>query len=127
MSSELIAFYDPTFPIADGMVVPENELSSAMHIVHADELSDALRNAQGGCFINFHAPYFPKDGWTEIVQFLQRGGGLISIGGAPFKRPVRKVEGVWHAEAEQTAYHRQLRIHETLPGASNADSIFPSQ
>ena len=62
-----------------------------------------------------HAPYFPKEAWGEILAFLKRGGGLISIGGAPFKRPVSKNEaGVWEAESEQTAYHRELHIHEML-------------
>ncbi|WP_325050184.1 beta-galactosidase [Cohnella faecalis] len=61
-------------------------------------------------------PYFPKSAWTSIVAYLKRGGGLISFGGAPFKQPVRQgaEDGGWVIEPEQTAYHQQLHIHETL-------------
>lgn len=114
MSDQHIVFYDPDFPIAEGMVIPSSQLDKLCHVTDADELSEALRHADNGCFVNLHAPYFPKQAWKDIVDFLERGGGLISIGGAPFKCPVRKVDGEWKAEEEQTAYHRQLRIHETL-------------
>jgi hypothetical protein len=68
----------------------------------------------GDCFVNLHAPYFPKAYWTAILAYLKRGGSLLSVGGAPFKRPVRCQEQQWVVEAEQTAYHQELYIHEAL-------------
>ncbi|MFC5470532.1 beta-galactosidase [Cohnella suwonensis] len=123
--NRLIAFYDKNFPQADGQAVDEGQLGRVSRVVGASGLSEALREAaiaagdgraesETACFVNLHAPYFPKDAWPELLAFLGRGGGLVSIGGAPFKIPVRMENGRWHAEAEQTAYHRQLRIHETL-------------
>jgi hypothetical protein len=82
--------------------------------VCADELAETLRAANGGVLVNMHAPFFPKAAWTDIVSFLKRGGNLLSIGGAPFKCPVLREAGAWVAEAEQTGYHRELNIHETL-------------
>lgn len=120
MTHSLIIFYDPAFPsrqvpLEEG---PEAELARLGNVVDAFRLADALRAAAAGtpaCFVNLHAPYFPKAAWTELLAFLQRGGGLISVGGAPFKRPVRREGGRWHVEAEQTAYHQALHIHEILP------------
>ncbi|CQR52780.1 alpha-amylase family protein [Paenibacillus riograndensis] len=87
----------------------------AVHTADAERLAAALDAAgPGACFINLHAPYFPKEAWGSILAYLQRGGGLLNIGGAPFKVPMRRDNGVWQAEAEQTAYHRQLHIHEAL-------------
>jgi hypothetical protein len=83
-------------------------------IVNGNQLAAALRETEGGCFINLHAPFFPKSAWIDILAYLQRGGGLISIGGAPFKQPVRWETGEWHVEAEQTSYHQELYIHEAL-------------
>ncbi|WP_375373910.1 beta-galactosidase [Paenibacillus sp. S150] len=87
----------------------------SVRTVTAGQLAAALDAARpGACFINLHAPYFPKEAWGSILAYLSRGGGLLSIGGAPFKHPVREEQGRWLAEAEQTAYHRQLHIHEAL-------------
>ncbi|WP_274363913.1 beta-galactosidase [Paenibacillus thermotolerans] len=116
MNAKTIVFYDPSFPAAAELAGGYAEaLERAGVVCSADGLAEALRAADGGCFVNLHSPYFPKNAWEEIVAFLKKGGGLVSVGGAPFKRPVRREGGVWHVEAEQTAYHRQLRIHETLP------------
>ncbi|MFD2615663.1 beta-galactosidase [Paenibacillus gansuensis] len=113
MKPSLIVFYDPTFPLAEGQHIESGQLAG-FRVAGALELAEALRTAECGCFINMHAPYFPKAAWADIASFLQRGGGLISMGGAPFKRPVREENGTWIVEAEQTAYHQELYIHEAL-------------
>lgn len=115
MNGGTLLFYDEGFPSAVGHRVDAAKLSAVGRTVGADGLSEALRESGAGCFVNLHAPYFPKEAWPELLAYLKRGGGLISIGGTPFKQPVRREDGGWRAEAEQTAYHRQLRIHETLP------------
>ncbi|XEC93044.1 beta-galactosidase [Paenibacillus tarimensis] len=112
--SKLIVLFDPSFPADQPLVRAAGYAGGIGTAVSANALGEALRSAEGGCLINLHAPYFPKEAWQDILSFLQRGGGLVSVGGAPFKRPVRRQDGTWHAEAEQTAYHRQLLIHEIL-------------
>lgn len=116
MSMSTIIFYDPSFPLDTRLSCDtEGQLVQIGNVVRAAGLAKALRAAEGGGFVNLHAPYFPKEAWVEILAYLKRGGGLISIGGAPFKRPVSRNEaGAWEAEAEQTAYHRELHIHEIL-------------
>ncbi|MFC5405875.1 beta-galactosidase [Cohnella soli] len=109
-----IIFYDRDFP-GDAEFKDLEKLNALGEVVDADKLADLLSKADGGCFVSLHAPYFPEEAWEELLAFLKRGGGLISAGGAPFRIPVRKVDGAWVIGAEQTAYHRQLRIHEMLP------------
>lgn len=91
----------------------------------AEELAGRLdRAGAGDCFVNLHAPYFPKGAWTSILAFLKRGGGLVSLGGAPFKHPVSRREDGWHAEPEQPGYHRQLHIHEALRVDGSRASVY---
>ncbi|RKN85184.1 alpha-amylase family protein [Paenibacillus ginsengarvi] len=111
-----IVFYDPLFPIAsdrpDAALL--DRLAASATITDGEALAELLLSTQGGCFVNLHAPYFPKDAWTAILDYLQRGGGLVSAGGAPFRFPVYRSEAGWTCESEQTAYHRQLLIHEAM-------------
>lgn len=118
-TKKTIIFHDGAFPGAASVDSAGLESLRAIgDVCGADELAARLADAEGGCFVSLHAPYFPSAAWEAIVGFLKRGGGLISAGGAPFRLPVRKEAGEWAAEPEQTAYHRQLRIHEMLPVAS---------
>ena len=115
MSRPVIIFYDAAFPISNSSEMNADLLTAqGAVVVGADALGETLQSAVGGCFVNLHAPYFPKSEWPEILAFLKRGGGLLSIGGAAFKRPVRREVDGWHVESEQTAYHQQLYIHEIL-------------
>ncbi|WP_042167520.1 beta-galactosidase [Paenibacillus gorillae] len=117
MSHNAIIFYDSSFPAASRPnPAAEQLLAESGAVVGASGLGQALAAADGGSFVNLHAPYFPKEAWSEIISYLRRGGGLISVGGAPFQIPVsRNAAGLWEAEPEQTAYHRELQIHEALP------------
>ncbi|MFC5651865.1 beta-galactosidase [Paenibacillus solisilvae] len=115
MRGPVIIFYDPAFPGHPSFAEDAAQsLGRIGTVVDAKGLSDALRNAQSGCLINLHAPYFPKSAWPQIAAFLRSGCGLVSIGGAPFRQPVREETGIWHIEPVQTAYHRELYIHEML-------------
>ncbi|GIO32800.1 MULTISPECIES: beta-galactosidase [Paenibacillus] len=113
--NRVIILCDSEFPAA-GFIPQAGVFGKAdgVKVVGAGELADALRGLENGCFVNLHAPYFPKSAWTEISAFLHRGGSLVSAGGAPFKRPVSLENGSWVPETEQTAYHQELYIHEAL-------------
>ncbi|QCT02307.1 glycoside hydrolase family protein [Paenibacillus algicola] len=118
MKNNVIFLYDPAFPAAADSSLPAaaEGLQALGSVQDASTLSEALASAgEGSCFVNLHAPYFPKQAWPAILAYLKNGGGLLSIGGAPFKIPVRQERESWVCEPEQTAYHQQLHIHETLP------------
>jgi len=114
--AKLLILADPAFPGAPEWAAAEAaKLAEWGEVVRADELAKRLRDSGADAFVTLHAPYFPAEAWEELLVFLRQGGGLVSAGGAPFRRPVRCEDGRWHIEPEQTAYHRRLRIHEMLP------------
>lgn len=117
MSTKTVILFDPAFPHEPGLAAAAEELRGAGYaVVDGARLAETLRGvAAGWCFVNLHAPYFPKSAWSEIVAFLERGGGLVSIGGAPFQVPMVGRDGGWEAETAQTSYHQQLGIHEAMP------------
>ncbi|MFB5267789.1 beta-galactosidase [Paenibacillus enshidis] len=116
MTENTIVFYDPSFPYEGSR--PEGEqleqLRRTYTVVDAEGLSTALQSGLADCLIHLHGAYFPKQAWPEILSFLLKGGGLIHMGGAPFKQPVSLEEGAWSSKGEQTAYHQELGIHEAL-------------
>lgn len=131
-ASPIVMLCDPGFPAEIALPAREEQKNwletEGISVVRADELAAALESMSGqGCLVNLHAPYFPKSAWTAICDFLHQGGSLVSVGGAPFKRPVRHEHDAWVAESEQTAYHQELYIHETLRvSGDNVASLQPS-
>ncbi|MFD2114189.1 beta-galactosidase [Paenibacillus yanchengensis] len=123
MDKRTVIFYDPTFPITGDVLQQETwlALKDIGVVVDAQQLEEVLLQVQPHSFINLHAPYFPKTAWNTIVTRLKAGMGLLSLGGAPFKHPVRQAEsGAWFIEAEQTAFHQSLGIHEVLKVKADA-------
>lgn len=124
MRSDIVIFCDPAFPGAPAWAAAQAEALAAIGTVAtAGSLAETLRLTQGGAFATLHAPYFPAEAWEALVGFLERGGGLVSAGGAPFRRPVVPDGNGWRVQAETTAYHRELRIHELLPVRSGARTV----
>ncbi|BBI31252.1 beta-galactosidase [Cohnella abietis] len=115
--NNIVVLYDPSLPYHGDDINEASlrKLQEGAHLVSADELDQALTSLEGGCFVNLHAPYFPKNSWNHIVSYLERGGSLLSTGGAPFRIPVYRENGQWQVELEQTSYHQQLNIHEAMP------------
>ncbi|MCY0874726.1 MAG: beta-galactosidase [Firmicutes bacterium] len=111
-----VVFCDPSFPIEGSL---PNEKQLAVHwpsatVCTAQALRETLLCEDVSCLVTLHGPYFPKDAWPAILAFLQRGGGWVHVGGAPFKIPVTGEPGHWSHSGEETAYHQQLYIHEAL-------------
>ncbi|MNH96335.1 Beta-galactosidase [compost metagenome] len=115
--NHIVILYDPTFPYQGDEIdkAALKKLQDGANVVNVDALDQALTTLEGGCFVNMHAPYFPKNSWNQILSFLQRGGSLLSIGGAPFSIPVYREDGQWLEEVKQTSYHQHLNIHEAMP------------
>lgn len=114
MSKNPIVFADLSFPHKGQLPQDLSLLSGIGVLADADSLGSILQTAGAGTLVNLHAPYFPKEAWPQILDFFRRGGNLVSIGGAPFKHPVRLEDGKRLIEPEQTGYHQQLHIHEAL-------------
>ncbi|MPY16981.1 glycoside hydrolase 5 family protein [Paenibacillus glucanolyticus] len=111
-----LVFYDEHFPYEG-----ERPSEKALEPLRGwGEVADAAavgeRLAEGGwdVLLHLHGPYFPKAAWTTIEAYLKTGGGLVHAGGVPFRRPVRELDGAWHIEREQLAYHQRMDIHDVL-------------
>ncbi|GCE23863.1 alpha-amylase family protein [Dictyobacter kobayashii] len=102
----IVVFSDPAYPDWYSPEALAQLIPGEAHFVDAATLSSAL---QEHCelFISFHGPYFPKDAWPAIIEFLEQGGNIALFGGMPFTRPVR-ADGT--IEAEQEEYTRQLYL-----------------
>lgn len=111
----VVIFYDRNFPYSgirpDSL--SEKELSLKGRVCTAEQLPAALKDAK--VLIHLHGSYFPKSAWPSILSFLEKGGGLLHLGGATFRLPVYHNGAGWTVESEQTAYHQRLNIHEQLP------------
>ncbi|MGL4995444.1 MAG: hypothetical protein ACRC6G_04655, partial [Deefgea sp.] len=100
----MLAFYDANFPFFG--VRPEH---TPQHAVCADALSDALnRCAMPAVFVHLHGRYFPQVAWPALLDFLARGGNMLTLGQAVFSEPV-DANGQTQPQA---ALFRQLDIHE---------------
>lgn len=58
---------------------------------------------------------FPKPAWPQIQVYLETGGNLLQLGGAPFSVPCVRQNVVWTPEIRQTTYHESLRINQIYP------------
>ena len=52
----------------------------------------------------------PEADWDAILQYLDRGGNLIALGGKPFSRAAYEDANGWHLRAESTAQCLELFI-----------------
>jgi len=114
MTKNIVVFYDQSFPY-DGIRPNEQTiatLAASFQLKDANQLAEALVEADG--YIHLHGSYFPKAAWTAILAHAQSGKGMLVAGGNPFKKPVWHDGAAWQIEEQQTAYHQQLQIHESL-------------
>ena len=100
----MLAFYDANFPFSG--VRPSHAPRQA---VGADALSDALNHCKmPAVFVHLHGRYFPQAAWPALLDFLARGGNMLTLGQAVFSEPV-DANG---QTQPQSALFRQLDIHE---------------
>ncbi len=106
-------FWEDGFPAVDIAAFEKSALAVRdVSFVTEAELADLAR---------FHllvTPYgsaFPKAGWKFILEFLQRGGNWLNLGGVPLSVPVVRDGGGWRQETRQTAYHKTLGITQSFP------------
>jgi hypothetical protein len=57
-----------------------------------------------------HGSAFPLGAWEAIRAHLERGGGLVVLGGAPFQQPVLQEAERWIPGLRQPTFARELLI-----------------
>lgn len=84
------------FPTLDAPAIASGTLdqalagSSASAYGSAAALSDALRGGRADVLLLPYGSAFPVEAWPAIRAFVEGGGGLVVLGGAPFAQPVRR-------------------------------------
>lgn len=88
-------FWAEGFPTADAPVLTRAALDEALApfrvevLAGSEEVKSKLKNLDHDVLVLPYGSAFPLGGWTTIRGFLERGGGLVVLGGAPFHQPVR--------------------------------------
>ncbi|GLV53730.1 hypothetical protein KDH_05820 [Dictyobacter sp. S3.2.2.5] len=104
--TKFLVFSDRSYPDWYSPQTLTQLIPGEARFVDAAMLSSALQeNVE--LFISFHGPYFPKDAWPSLLEYLERGGNIAIFGGMPFTRPARADGSV---ESEQQAYAQQIYL-----------------
>jgi hypothetical protein len=114
-----LVFRAAGFPTVDAPAIDDGVLDNALSGLPVDraasvgELVARLRLRDVDVLILPYGSAFPVEAWPRIRGFLQRGGGLAVLGGAPFHEPVRADPGhagAWLRGPRQTAFAHDLLI-----------------
>lgn len=113
--SDIVVFYDPAMPFV-GARPPEavrTRWRTSHRVVDGAGLVDALAKRPAAVILT-HGPYFPAPAWSSLLAYLADGGGLVALGGPPFRIPANPGGGRWEAAGETPQFLQELGIHEVL-------------
>src|SRR5579864_3727268 len=131
--SGIVILHEDGFPTADSAAAPKSALERALPgaaFLTAVELKQRLSSAQ--LLVLPYGSAFPEESWSDIFNFLQRGGNLLVLGGRPFTRAAYRDGGIWKLRDYSVRYTRPLMIdqYQETPGSqdlkfeSNPDVAF---
>ncbi len=105
----LVFFAEPNFPVVDvsemcavpsGAVVCENVEGLAAELT------------PGRVLVWRHGSSFPAELWPAFVQFLERGGSFVYLGGEPFTRTVVGTPGARMVQSRSMSLLKELRLNQ---------------
>jgi len=117
-----VVFWQSGFPAADSPAPNETELRAAFAgagFANAADLPGALAAADTDLLVLPYGSAWPETDWDAILQYLDRGGNLLTLGGKPFTRAAYEDASGWHLRAESTAQTLELFIdgYQETPGS----------
>lgn len=104
------------FPTVDVPVIAAATLDQALSgwratsYGSAQALAEALRDGQADVLLLPYGSAFPVEAWPAIRAFVEGGGGLVVLGGAPLAQPVRTKDGAFVPGTRQPTYAHDLLI-----------------
>jgi hypothetical protein len=114
-----VVFAEPGFPAADTAQPIDSALHAALpgaSFAGADELKAALAPiGQGDLLVLPYGSSWPEQDWRPILEYLDRGGNLLVLGGKPFTRAAYRSSGRWKLRAPSVAESLELFIHDYQP------------
>jgi hypothetical protein len=108
-----VIFYEPGFPVADSSAVSEAQLQAgfgSMSLSGVAQLPAALADAD--LLVLPYGSAYPEADWKPILEYLDRGGNLLVLGGKPFTRAAYQDGSGWHLRAPSVAASLELFIHD---------------
>jgi Cellulase (glycosyl hydrolase family 5) len=112
-ASHIVVFSEPGFPAADSATPTQTQLQSAFagaSFTSADQLASALAIAD--LLVMPYGSAWPEAQWKPILEYLDRGGNLLVLGGKPFTRAAWHDASGWHLRASSVAASLELFIHD---------------
>lgn len=122
--SRTVVFREAEFPAGDcASAVEAASLLTGARAANADQLPALLRSTETQLLVLPYGSAFPEAAWTEIEQFLRRGGNLLVLGGRPFTRAAYRDAGGWHLRDYSVRFARALMIdqYQTTPGSDGLE------
>ncbi len=133
--AKTVVFWQPGFPAADSPAPDEAGLRAAFagaDFAGAAQLKDALAAPDADLLVLPYGSAWPEADWDAILEYLDRGGNLIVLGGKPFTRAGYQDASGWHLRSQSVAHTLELFIDgyqetpgsDTTPFTANED-VFP--
>jgi len=120
--SPIVVFMEPRFPSADSAVPSPDQLKNLLPHARFSSLDDFRSSLKDPAVHLCVLPYgsaFPEAAWGEILEFLQRGGNLLVLGGRPFTRAAYHDSVGWKIRQYSVRFAQQLRVdqYQATPGS----------
>ena len=123
ISAKTVVFWQPGFPAADSPQPSEVALRAALpgaqfaDVVH---LSASLASPDVDLLLLPYGSAWPEEDWDGILEYLDRGGNLIVLGGKAFTRAAYKDGDTWKLRTESVAQPLELFIdgYQETPGSA---------
>ena len=127
--AKTVVFWQPGFPAADSPRPDQAGLRAAFadaDFVNAARLKDALSAPGTNLLVLAYGSAWPEADWDPILEYLDRGGDLIALGGKPFTRAAYVDASGWHLRPESVAQTLELFIdgYQETPGTDAGDLKF---
>jgi Beta-galactosidase len=115
--AKTVVFWEEGFPTVDSEPIPHAALTQALGedavFAGIDGLRDPAALANADLLVLPYGSAFPAEAWSAILGYLQGGGNLLTLGGQPFRVPVRASGGGFQQGRPQDAYSLELGIRHT--------------
>ena len=120
--AKTVVFWQPGFPAPDSSAPNEAVLQAAFagaEFADADHLPGALAAPDTDLLVLPYGSAWPEADWDAILQYLDRGGNLIALGGKPFSRAAYEDASGWHLRTQSAAQILELFIdgYQDTPGS----------
>ena len=120
-ATRVALFSAPGFPTVDAAETSAADLKTALDGFEVERLdsvsavNERLRVRNHDLLVLPYGSAFPLDAWKALRSFVDRGGSLVVLGGAPFHQPVLFENGEWRLGTRQATFADPFLISPAEP------------